>query len=209
MKRKVALYDFDKTVVDCESIVELYKYAYKNKKINIFKSLWGLGLAYIRAKVNSNFEIMKNQMVSVIKYLSEDDLQDFVTNYLYPKFFFREFEEEFSSHDEDTIKILCSASATNYLIYVGELFSFDYIIGTDLDEDYKLCRSNNKKALKVKNINEILDREGIEIDYENSLAYSDSYDDDKYMLRMAKNRFLINSKVKKRGYVNLSWHTSK
>lgn len=209
MKRKVVLYDFDKTVVDCESIVELYKYAYKNKKINIFKSLLNLSAAYIKAKLNSDFTIMKNQMVSVIKYFTEDELQDFVTNYLYPKFFFKEFEEEFSSYDEDSIKILCSASATNYLIYVGELFPFDYIIGTDLDNDYKLCRGNNKKDIKVININEILEREGIEIDYENSLAYSDSYKDDKYMLRMVKNRYLINSKVNKKGYVNLTWHRNK
>ena len=209
MKRKVALYDFDKTVVDCESIVELYKYAYKNKKINIFKSLLDLSAAYIKAKLNSDFTIMKNQMVSVIKYFTEDELEDFVTNYLYPKFFFKEFEEEFSSYDEDSIKILCSASATNYLIYVGELFPFDYIIGTDLDNDYKLSRGNNKKDIKVKNINEILEREGIEIDYENSLAYSDSYKDDKYMLRMVKNRYLINSNVNKKGYVNLTWHRNK
>lgn len=209
MKRKVALYDFDKTVVACESIVELYKYAYKNKKINIFKNLWKLAVAYIKSKLNSDFEIMKNQMVSIIKYLTEDDLQDFVTNYLYPNFFFKEFEDEFSSYEEDTVKILCSASATNYLIYVGELFPFDYIIGTDLDQDYKLYRGNNKKDTKVKNIKEILERDGIEIDYENSLAYSDSYKDDKYMLRLAKNRFLINSKVNKRGYANLSWHTNK
>ncbi|MBS6720958.1 MAG: haloacid dehalogenase-like hydrolase [Peptoniphilus harei] len=209
MKRKVVLYDFDKTLVDCESIVELYKYAYKNKKINIFKSLLNLSAAYIKAKLNSDFTIIKNQMVSVIKYFTEDELQDFVTKYLYPKFFFKEFEEEFSSYDEDSIKILCSASATNYLIYVGELFPFDYIIGTDLDNDYKLCRGNNKKDIKVKNIKEILERDGIEIDYENSLAYSDSYKDDKYMLRMVKNRFLINSKVNKKGYVNLTWHRNK
>lgn len=209
MKRKVVLYDFDKTVVDCESIVELYKYAYKNKKINIFKSFLDLSAAYIKAKLNSDFTIMKNQMISVIKYFTEDELQDFVTKYLYPKFFFKEFEEEFSSYDEDSIKILCSASATNYLIYVGELFPFDYIIGTDLDDDYKLSRGNNKKDIKVKNINEILEREGIEIDYENSLAYSDSYKDDKYMLRMVKNRYLINSNVNKKGYVNLTWHRNK
>lgn len=209
MKRKVVLYDFDKTVLDCESIVELYKYAYKNKKINIFKSLLNLSAAYIKAKLNSDFTIIKNQMVSVIKYFTEDELQDFVTKYLYPKFFFKEFEEEFSSYDEDSIKILCSASATNYLIYVGELFPFDYIIGTDLDNDYKLSRGNNKKDIKVKNIKEILERDGIEIDYENSLAYSDSYKDDKYMLRMVKNRFLINSKVNKKGYVNLTWHRNK
>lgn len=207
MKRKLALYDFDKTVVDCESIVELYKYGFKNKKINFFRTMAGLVSAYIRSKLASNFDIMKNQMVSIIKYFSEDELRDFVTDYLFPKFFFVEFEDEFYSHDEDTIKILCSASATPYLKYVKDLYPFDYILGTDLGDDYKLTRGNNKKDVKVKNIKDLLAQEGIEIDYENSCGYSDSYKDDKYMLRMAKNRFLINSKVNKKGYENLSWHT--
>ena len=206
MKRKLALYDFDKTVVDCESIVELYKYGFKNKKINFFRTMAGLVSAYIRSKLASNFDIMKNQMVSIIKYFSEDELRDFVTDYLFPKFFFVEFEDEFYSHDEDTIKILCSASATPYLKYVKDLYPFDYILGTDLGDDYKLTRGNNKKDVKVKNIKDLLAQEGIEIDYENSCGYSDSYKDDKYMLRMAKNRFLINSKVNKKGYENLSWH---
>lgn len=206
MKRKLALYDFDKTVVDCESIVELYKYGFKHKKINFFRTMAGLVSAYIRSKLASDFDIMKNQMVSIIKYFSEDELRDFVTDYLFPKFFFVEFEDEFYSHDEDTIKILCSASATPYLKYVKDLYPFDYILGTDLGDDYKLTRGNNKKDVKVKNIKDLLDQEGIEIDYENSCGYSDSYKDDKYMLRMAKNRFLINSKVNKKGYENLSWH---
>ena len=207
MKRKLALYDFDKTVVDCESIVELYKYGFKNKKIKFARTMGGLASAYIRSKLASDFNIMKNQMVSILKYFTEEDLKDFVTDYLFPKFFFVEFEDEFYSHDEDTIKILCSASATPYLKYVKDLYPFDYIIGTDLGSDYKLTRGNNKKGVKVKNIRDLLAEEGIEIDYENSSAYSDSYDDDKYMLRMTKNRFLINSKVKKKGYENLSWQT--
>ena len=206
MKRKLALYDFDKTVVDCESIVELYKYGFKNKKIRFFGTMAGLVSAYIRSKLASDFDIMKNQMVSIIKYFSEDELRDFVTDYLFPKFFFVEFEDEFYSHDEDTIKILCSASATPYLKYVKDLYPFDYILGTDLGSDYKLTRGNNKKDVKVKNIKDLLAQEGFEIDYENSCGYSDSYKDDKYMLRMAKNRFLINSKVNKKGYENLSWH---
>lgn len=206
MKRKLALYDFDKTVVDCESIVELYKYGFKNKKIKFFRTMGGLGSAYIRSKLASDFDIMKNQMVSIIKYFSEDELRGFVTDYLFPKFFFVEFEDEFYSHDEYTIKILCSASATPYLKYVKDLYPFDYILGTDLGDDYKLTRGNNKKDVKVKNIKDLLAQEGIEIDYENSCGYSDSYKDDKYMLRMAKNRFLINSKVNKKGYENLSWH---
>lgn len=206
MKKKLALYDFDKTVVDCESIVELYKYGFKNKKINILKTFGGLSCAYIKSKIKSDFDIMKTQMVSIIKYFSEDELKSFVTDYLYPKFFFKEFEENFNCHDKDTIKILCSASASPYLKYVKEIYDFDYIIGTELDENYKLTKGNNKKNIKVDNIKRLLDKKDIDIDYENSSAYSDSYKDDKYMLRLAKNRFLINSKVNKKGYCNLNWH---
>ena len=206
MKRKLALYDFDKTLVNCESIVELYKYGIKNKKINILNTFGGLTSAYIKSKVKSDFDIMKTQMVSIIKYFSEDELKSFVTDYLYPKFFFEEFEDNFNSYDKDTIKILCSASASPYLKYVKELYDFDYIIGTELDENYNLTSGNNKKDIKVKNIKRLLDKKDIDIDYENSSAYSDSYKDDKYMLRLVKNRFLINSKVNKKGYYNLNWH---
>lgn len=95
MKRKVVLYDFDKTVLDCESIVELYKYAYKNKKINIFKSLLNLSAAYLKAKLNSDFTIMKNQMVSVIKYFTEDELRTLLQNISIPNFSSRNLKRNF------------------------------------------------------------------------------------------------------------------
>lgn len=76
--------------------------------------------------------------------------------------------------------------------------SFDYIIGTDLDENFKILKENNKKNIKVKNIKEIFEKENIEIDYENSRGYSDSYKDDKYMLSLVEKKFLINSKVNKK-----------
>ena len=47
MKKKLALYDFDKTVVACESIVELYKYGFKNKKIKFVRTIAGLALSLI------------------------------------------------------------------------------------------------------------------------------------------------------------------
>jgi len=204
LKRKVVLYDFDKTVVDCESIFKLYKYALIHKKINLFTTILKFIYSFILSKIKRNFKIMKNEMVSVIKYFSEDELKAFVTEYLYPKYFFEEFYEEFNAHS-DAIRVLCSASATNYLKYVAEIFPFDYIIGTDLDENFKILKENNKKNIKVKNIKEIFEKENIEIDYENSRGYSDSYKDDKYMLSLVEKKFLINSKVNKKGYKNLKW----
>ena len=54
MKKKLALYDFDKTVVACESILELYKYGFKNKKIKFASTMAGLASAYIRSKLASD-----------------------------------------------------------------------------------------------------------------------------------------------------------
>ena len=58
------------------------------------------------------------------------------------------------------------------------------------------CESKSKahwcENIKVKNIKEIFEKENIEIDYENSRGYSDSYKDDKYMLSLVEKKFLIN-----------------
>lgn len=204
MKKTVYLYDFDNTVVDCESIVELWKYAYKKKK-PIRKSTRDLIIAYFKSNIKKDFKITKNAMVSILKYFTDGEMREFMVDFLLPKFVFKEFEETFATHEEDSVKILCSASATNYLKYVKEVYDFDYIIGTDLDLNYKLMYENNKKEVKVDNINNLLKREGIEIDFEKSKGYSDSYKDDKYMLEMVNLKYLINSKVVEEGYVNLFW----
>lgn len=205
MKRQVILYDFDKTLIDAESIILLWQYALKKRKISPLQiPIKALNGAF-RFMPRRDFRYMKNAMVYVIKKLSEDDLRDFVVNFLYPNHFYMDGKREFESHDKNAIKILCSASATNYLKYVGEIYDFDYIMGTDLDKDFKVLDKNNKREVKVARIKKYLSDNDIEIDYEISRAYSDSYKDDQFMLSLVKNRFLINSNVIKEGYENLTW----
>jgi len=205
LKKTVYLYDFDNTVVDCESIVELWKYAYIKRK-PIKRLTLSLFIAFFRSNIKKDFKIVKNAMVSILKYFTDNEMREFMVDYILPKYVFKEFEDTFNSHEEDSIKILCSASATNYLKYVKEVYDFDYIIGTDLDLNYKLLFENNKREVKVNNINNLLKREGIEIDFEKSKGYSDSYKDDRFMLDMVMMKYLINSKVVEDGFVNLFWH---
>ncbi|MET3617040.1 HAD superfamily phosphoserine phosphatase-like hydrolase [Peptoniphilus olsenii] len=205
MKKQVILYDFDKTLIDSESIILLWKYALQKRRISYLqipiKALSG-SFDYLTKR---DFKYVKNSMVSVLKYLSENDLRDFVLNYLYPNHFYVDGKNEFAKHDKNAIKILCSASATNYLKYVGEIYDFDHIIGTNLDHEFRVESENNKRKVKVNNIKEYLILNKYEIDYENSRAYSDSFKDDRYMLELVKNRFLINSDIIKKGYENLTW----
>lgn len=205
MKRQVILYDFDNTLVGCESIWMLWRYAINRRKMSIFQIPIRATLGFFGFIFKRDFKYMKNAMVYPMKKLSEDDLKDFMTNCLYPKYFFKDGIKEFKSHDKDAVKILCSASATNYIKYVREILDFDHIIGTDLDSDFKVKSKNNKREIKVLRIKEYLEKNNIEIDYEISKAYSDSYKDDRFMMELVKNRYLINSKVKKEGYKNLTW----
>lgn len=203
--KSVILYDFDKTIIDTESIILLWRYAYskypRRSSISILKLIDG----QLRYRRTRDFKHMKNAMMSILNFLTEKDLKYFVHNILYPKHFYKNVFDEFKKYDDSQIKILSSASCTNYVKYVGDILSFDYIIGTELDENFKVKYENNKREQKVRNIYQLLNNLGEEIDYENSFAYSDSYKDDKFMLELVKNKYLINSKVKVSGYKNLNW----
>lgn len=199
------LYDFDKTIIDLESITLLWSYAFSKYPRRASTLPLKLIEGQVKYRKTKDFRYMKNAMVSVLSFLTEKDLKLFVHNKLYPKHFYKNVFKEFENYNEDSIKILSSASATNYIKYVADILPFDYIIGTDLDENFKLLCNNNKRETKVHNINKILNNLNEEIDYENSYGYSDSYKDDRFMLELVKNRFLINSNVKKDGYINLNW----
>lgn len=203
MKKKVFLFDFDKTLTDEDSIFLLWKYAIKNKKVTRFfyyRNMLAGGIKYLGSK---DFRDIKNRMCMVLNYLTDEDLELFV-DYLYNNHILKEGEEYFNNL-EDGYKMLVSASPTNYLKYVKKYFDFDVIMGTDLDVNFKIMGKNNKHQEKVRRINEYLKDIEIEIDYENSSGFSDSYSDDKPMLEMVKNRYLINSDKDIEGYNNLTW----
>lgn len=207
MKKKVILYDFDKTIIDSESIFLLWKFAIKKHPYLFITLIINLCREYIYYLLTGNFCHVKKAMVSVMKPLREKDLEDFFLKILYPSHFFEEVFPEFEKYGDGDIKILCSASCENYLKYINKILPFDYILGTKLDENYKVLGENNSGKEKVRRIKKLLERENIEIDYENSLAYTDSYKNDKYMASLVKNRFLINSKKHFEDFTNLSWHT--
>ncbi|MDO5041068.1 MAG: HAD family hydrolase [Peptoniphilus sp.] len=203
MKKTIALFDFDKTLTDTDSIILIWRYAIENKKVSksfYYKKIIVGSAGYL---FKSDFKIFKSSICQVINRFSEDDLKDFA-KYVYENHMLKDGIEYLNSLSAD-YKMLVSASPINYLKYFYDYLDFDMIIGTELDENCNVLHENNKSYEKVRIIKEHLAQREIEIDYENSMAFSDSYKDDKPMLSMVKNRFLINSKIRDPQYVNLNW----
>ena len=152
MKKKVILFDFDKTLTDEDSIFLLWKYAFSKKKTNIF--VFG-------------FKMIKG----FFKYLNEDELEEFV-DYIYKNHILQDGVDYFKTFDDDSYKMLVSASPINYLKYLDKYFDFDMIMGTNLNKEYQVVGKNNKSSEKVRRIRNHLREKDISIEYEISLDIS-------------------------------------
>ncbi len=205
MKKKVILFDFDKTLTDEDSIFLLWKYAFSKKKTNIFVFGFKMIKGFFKYLFTGlNFIMIKNEMCSVLKYFNEDELEEFV-DYIYKNHILQDGVDYFKTFDDDSYKMLVSASPINYLKYLDKYFDFDMIMGTNLNKEYQVVGKNNKSSEKVRRIRNHLREKDISIEYEISLAFSDSFKDDRPMLQLVKNRYLINSDIEKKGFNNLNW----
>lgn len=205
MNKKVILFDFDKTLTDEDSIFLLWKYAFSKKKTNIFVFGFKMIKGFFKYLFTGlNFIMIKNEMCSVLKYFNEDELEEFV-DYIYKNHILQDGVDYFKTFDDDSYKMLVSASPINYLKYLDKYFDFDMIMGTNLNKEYQVVGKNNKSSEKVRRIRNHLREKDISIEYEISLAFSDSFKDDRPMLQLVKNRYLINSDIQKKGFNNLNW----
>ncbi len=210
MKTNVAIFDFDNTIVNIDSIFILWRDAMKNfPKYRRYYLLHFLP-ASIRWLFHRHGNALKDLIMPLFAYYSEEELRQFVLSQLLPEYMFEEAREEvLKCHDEGYYLILTSASPTAYLKYVGEALPFDTIIGTEMTEDYRLLGKNNRNREKVRRLESFFASKEMEIDYEASRAYSDSLDQDGPMLELVKNRYVINGRRVPEGYHNFIWKQSK
>ena len=144
-------------------------------------------------------------MAKIFDYLTEEDIDEFVNEVL-PKYYYKDALEELEELKKDRFELLLvSASYENYMKKVGDNLGFDFVIGTRLGRLNELIGNNNRREEKVARIESYLENTKEAIDYDNSKSYSDSYRDDKYMMELTANRYLINSNVREEGFRNLVW----
>lgn len=196
---KTAIFDFDRTLTKRDSIFNLLGYTFRTHPLRymlVFLKTLLIALTFY------NFLIrIKQSVLSILKFLTEDELKAFIKD-IYENEILRDGEEEVKRlKEEGYFLILNSASPEVYLKYIKEYMPFDVVIGTRVTENIKI-NENNRGEVKVKRMREdIKDFDTFDI----VKTYSDSYTADKPILELAKEKYLINSKRKIEGYENLWW----
>lgn len=210
MDKKIGFFDVDKTLIKIDSMFKLLFYTLKRKPRAIlglprlFIMLVAYGLKLIGTKK------AKEEMFYIIKYLSEEDLEEFFYK-IVAKAMFKEADYELKKlKKEGYTIILASASPECYLKHFKKLYEVDYVIGTVLEtKEGKYLNiiqgQNCKGEEKVRRILKLLEQEGFSINKEESAAYSDSLSD-MPMLNLARNKYLINNKKIVDDCVNLRWN---
>ncbi|MDD7363520.1 MAG: HAD family hydrolase [Peptoniphilus sp.] len=205
MKRKIALFDFDKTVIYKDSIFILYDKTCRKVpgfRVKLFLHLVKDILSHNPKHLKTT---VKETYLRMLEYYSPEELESFVEEDLMSYAFPEAIDTIHRLKEDGYFLMLVSASVDDYLRYVKNVLPFDHIIGTRTDAAFKLVGGNNKREQKVDNILAYLDANDIAIDYEHSVSFSDSLSADRPMMELTKNRYLINSSARADGFKHLRW----
>lgn len=196
MKQKFAFFDYDDTLIHGDSGKALLKYYLKRNPLAVFKLLKVVVLFPLSLIGLVKFQSAKSAWLFPMDYLSDKELEEFYQTCLIPKYYDNVIEELKNKKNNGYLVYICSASIEGYLRFCD--LPVDGILGTKtkiVDGKYtsKMIGKNCKNEEKVVRLNAVIKELGLEIDYDNSYAYSDSTHDIP-MLKMVKNRVRINKK---------------
>lgn len=195
MKIPFAIFDVDHTLINGDSMFSMLFFAISKKPILIFYTpiiLVKIALYFFKVIDVKN---AKEAIYLPLKYLTEKELEEFYNQVLLKKIN-QKVMRKLNFHKEQGCHILLvSASPEAYLQYFLNNSSIDAIIGTKLkmlDGKYtnKIHGKNCKGIEKLSRIKQYLNENNLEIDFDNSFAYSDSLSD-KPMLSLVKNRYKV------------------
>lgn len=196
MKQKFAFFDYDDTLIHGDSGKALLKYYLKKHPLAVFRLLKVVILFPLCIIGLVKFQAAKSAWLFPMDNLSDEELDEFYRTCLVPKYYPNVVAELKSKKDAGYLVYICSASIEGYLRFCE--LPVDGILGTKtmvVNGKYtsKMIGNNCKNEEKVDRLNEVVAKLGVEIDYDNSYAYSDSIHDIP-MLKMVKNRVKINKK---------------
>ncbi|MGL5380873.1 HAD-IB family hydrolase [Clostridium sp.] len=209
---KLAIFDVDYTITRKETLMELFKYIIHRDKSNIkflpralFSGLmYGIGV-FDEKKVKEKFlKFIDGIDEKDLALLVKDFYKDRLSNILYA-----DAIDMIKRLKKEGYKVyLISASPEFYLREFYNIKEVDMVIGTKFIFDKgKFARMmdghNCKGEEKVRRLKEVLEKEKLEIDFEDSYMFSDSLSD-KPLLDLVGKPYLINYK-KKHDFEILRW----
>lgn len=200
MKKKLALFDFDDTMISGDSIARLVRRFYYKKQLSLsglVRILWGT-LMWKLGRIP--VEVIKSRSLSPLTRMTprqaEDFCRQFVAEELAPKLYRDAVKRMEEHHRAGDLVLLVSASPEVYLKHLKDVLPVEDIIATKTDAACKVTL-NVVKEEKNRQIMRWLNERGIEVDWANSHAYGDS-SNDLHMLGMVGKPILVNPKARTR-----------
>lgn len=198
MKSSFAIFDIDYTIINVDSMFSMLFFGIKKKPwIILFTPIIivKIGLALLKI---IDIKKAKEAIYLPLKFLDETELEEFYNTILLKKINVKVMEKLKMHKENGCYILLASASPEIYLKYFEKNHYVDKVIGTKLENingkyTNKFQGENCKGIEKLKRINEYLDENNLEIDFDKSFAYSDSLSD-KPMLSLVKNRYKVSKK---------------
>ena len=194
MKQKFAFFDYDDTLIHGDSGRALLKYYLKKHPLAVFRLL-KVAVAFPLSIIGLvKFQTAKSAWLFPMDNLSDEELNDFYQTCLIPKYYPNVVAELKDKKNDGYLVYICSASIEGYLRFCD--LPVDGILGTKTEViggkyTSRMIGNNCKNEEKVTRLTAVIAKLGVEIDYENSYAYSDSMHDIP-MLKM--DRIRINKK---------------
>lgn len=201
---KLAIFDVDYTITRKETLMELFKYVLSNDKKMIkylpraifSGAMYGVGV-YDERKVKETFlkfidGIEEKHLAKLVKSFYEERLSTIL---------YKDALDMIRKLKGEGYKVfLISASPEFYLNELYSISEVDLIIGTKfLFNEGKFARKmdglNCKGEEKVRRLKEVIEKENLDVDFENSYMFSDSLSD-KPLLDLVGKAYLINYKKK-------------
>lgn len=190
MLQRVALYDFDNTIASGDSIVRLLKYDLKKYPWHFFY-FFKVAFYYLLFLLHlGNFEKAKSALLFPLNHMTYGQLKAFYKKEVEPTYYSHIVKQMEQEQHQGYFIVVCTASCEAYMQF--HQLPCDCLLGTRIQEKNhqptsQIVGKNCKGQEKVPRILDYLKSKDIEIDYEHSVAYSDSPSDIP-MLSLVKNR---------------------
>lgn len=190
MLQRVALYDFDNTIASGDSIARLLAYDLKKYPYHFFY-FFKVAFYYVLYLLHlGSFEKAKSALLFPLNHMDNDQLKVFYQQEIEPTYYSHIVKQMEQEKHQGYLVIICTASCEAYMQF--QQLPCDCLLGTrTIEKNHQptsqVIGKNCKGQEKVPRIQEYLKSKDIEIDYEHSVAYSDSSSDIP-MLSLVKNR---------------------